>query len=228
MMVRDKQPSVGGGLSLPSQAPPTNPTGPISKLKRTNSVFTQVPQPILELCSAIQKQDTEAIDKVIQTKSQSLSLTTRITERGRTPLHLAVDSKSPVVVEKLLASDIPYDINIRDDKGITPIHVAVRGGSVEIIKLLMANGADPLVQDDTSNGNAPIHLAVKNFNCFLALVEGMDEEKLKEVMNFRDRKDWCLLHLASYHGVCENDFGPIGYNKLTAKVGNSNQVNQNC
>ncbi|MBI5397140.1 MAG: ankyrin repeat domain-containing protein [Verrucomicrobia bacterium] len=59
---------------------------------------------------------------------------------GRTLLHFAASSGSPVLVELLLARGMPVDA--RDNFGITPLHVAAAKGNVDVAEALVRHGAE--------------------------------------------------------------------------------------
>jgi ankyrin repeat protein len=76
--------------------------------------------------------------------------------KGRTPLHLAVQTKPCVDVAKILL-EAGGDPNIQDAYGRTPLHYAVFHDNPRIISLLLRYGADPNIKDN--EGKTPLDLA---------------------------------------------------------------------
>ena len=69
----------------------------------------------------------------------------KITEDGRTPLHIATILGRIEMAAMLLEKN--PDINIKDDDGCTPLHLAAGKGFYDITKLLLKHGADPKAYD---------------------------------------------------------------------------------
>lgn len=78
------------------------------------------------------------------------------TERGETPLYLAVQSKSIELVQGLLA--VEANPNLPDERGETPLHTAVERRTSNFVHSLLEFGADPNLQDN--EGRTPLHVAV--------------------------------------------------------------------
>ncbi|KAG6041457.1 hypothetical protein E4U41_004191 [Claviceps citrina] len=62
------------------------------------------------------------------------------TVNARTPLHLAVESGSGVMIELLVDHGACPDTWVR--RGLTPLQLAIRNGRVDSVKLLIGSGAD--------------------------------------------------------------------------------------
>lgn len=81
------------------------------------------------------------------------------TDRGRTPLHLAVTNKLNLDLIALLHTK-GAKINIKDESGITPLHLAAgRKASLPTLLLLLRSGADPNAQNE--DGETPLHFAAR-------------------------------------------------------------------
>ncbi len=101
---------------------------------------------------AVEKTNISKSDALLGTKPGFLTSTD---SHGCTPLHLAVQSHKPELVERLLASGA--EVNAKDVKGWTPLHFAAANGSVVITQLLLANGAGAAMT--SIDGNTPENLA---------------------------------------------------------------------
>lgn len=73
-------------------------------------------------------------------------------EKGKTPLHYAVQSGRIELVELLI--DNKADINAKDANGQTPLHIAVKEGQTNVLELLLGKGADVNIRDET--GRTPL------------------------------------------------------------------------
>ena len=76
--------------------------------------------------------------------------------KGRTPLHLAVQTKPCVDVAKILL-EAGADPNAQDVYGKTPLHYAVMHDNPRIVSLFLKYGADPTIRD--ASGLTPLDLA---------------------------------------------------------------------
>ena len=79
-------------------------------------------------------------------------------KKGRTPMHIAVDSDSTRMMDEIYRHS-PGLINIADAAGQTPLFHAVEKGSLKTVTYLMNRAAKLNVQD--VDGQTPLHLAVQ-------------------------------------------------------------------
>lgn len=64
------------------------------------------------------------------------------TSTGKTPLHFAIESGRPAVINLLL--EHKADINAQDGNGITPFQLAVDSGNPELVETLLKNTGSPV------------------------------------------------------------------------------------
>lgn len=87
-------------------------------------------------------------------------------ELHQTPLHLAVHTKQPEIVHRLVEAGA--DVTVRDKQGNTPLHIACRNGQENIVKMLVSslNNNTTLQQKFMSvrncEGLTPLHIASEN------------------------------------------------------------------
>ncbi len=84
-------------------------------------------------------------------------------EKGNTPLHLAVEGDLEEIVCVLLTNGAP--VNARNDDGGTPLHIAAlypADGHTNLVPILLSFGANPNARDHL--GDTPLHLAAKQRN----------------------------------------------------------------
>ena len=78
---------------------------------------------------------------------------------GYTPLHEAVASGKPEVLECLLDFTGNANVNCRANSGYTPLHLAASSGHSECVRVLLSRGADMNCGDNSRSGYTPLHLA---------------------------------------------------------------------
>lgn len=78
-------------------------------------------------------------------------------EKGRTPLHIAVENKQFEAAKALVG--LRAKVNARSDTGQTPLHVAARTGSSALVALLLGNQANPNARDNFDS--TPLLLATQ-------------------------------------------------------------------
>ncbi|KAM0350446.1 hypothetical protein ACHAP4_010013 [Fusarium culmorum] len=78
---------------------------------------------------------------------------------SRTPMHIAVDSKKPAIVQYLLAQGA--DPNVRDSEGVPPIASAVKAGDPDVVQWLVEKGAAVNLAND-SNETTLLHEAISH------------------------------------------------------------------
>ncbi|EKJ75841.1 hypothetical protein FPSE_04021 [Fusarium pseudograminearum CS3096] len=76
---------------------------------------------------------------------------------SRTPMHVAVDSKKPAIVQYLLAQGA--DPNVRDSEGVPPIASAVKAGDPDVVQWLVEKGA-AMNLTNASNETTLLHEAI--------------------------------------------------------------------
>lgn len=121
----------------------------------------------------------------------------RVTEDKETPcLHLAVESGSRGIVEKILAAGA--DIHERDFMGDTALGTAAEYGYLEILLLLLHHGANPVDKDAIY---APLEKA-QTRECVIALLDAgadprhMSQDSLRAMAGL-DYDEGKALHLVS-------------------------------
>jgi ankyrin repeat protein len=68
--------------------------------------------------------------------------------KGMTPLHIVVESDSPLNVERIV--NLGADVNARDNRGWTPLHLAAFLNSTKEISTLLDGGANVNARDNES------------------------------------------------------------------------------
>ncbi|CAG1996634.1 unnamed protein product [Fusarium graminearum] len=109
------------------------------------------------LIQAMTRGDLEMVKLLVKYK---VTIDTRETSVwSRTPMHIAVDSKKPAIVQYLLAQGA--DPNVRDSEGVPPIASAVKAGDPDVVQWLVEKGA---VQNLTnaSNETTLLHEAISH------------------------------------------------------------------
>ena len=77
---------------------------------------------------------------------------------GKTPLHMAAKSPSPLSLKILVALD-NVEIDGRDKRGYTALHIAAREGKEANCQLLLDHGADPNIYGNDNHKKTPLHRA---------------------------------------------------------------------
>jgi ankyrin repeat protein len=112
-----------------------------------------------DLHDAIQKGDVAKIKTLISNNKELINMKS---EKGETPLHLAVQNGSQEIVDFLLSQGV--DINAKDSEGNTPLITALTLKKTDTAKFLLSKGADVKIK------NAQNQPAV-----ILALMNGLNE-----------------------------------------------------
>jgi len=112
-----------------------------------------------DLHDAIQKGDVARVKTLISDNKDLLHLKS---DKGQTPLHLAVQNGSQEIVEFLISQGA--DINARDSEGNTPLITALALKKTDTARFLLSKGADVKIK------NAQNQPAV-----ILALMNGLNE-----------------------------------------------------
>jgi ankyrin repeat protein len=112
-----------------------------------------------DLHDAIQKGDVAKVKTLISNNKELIHMNS---EKGQTPLHLAVQKGNKEIVDFLISQGA--DINARDGEGNTPLISAISLKKTDIAKFLLSKGADVRIK------NAHNELPV-----ILALMHGLDE-----------------------------------------------------
>jgi ankyrin repeat protein len=114
-------------------------------------------------------------------------------ERGRTPLHSAVQAGSVLIVSRLLQAGA--QVNVVDDDGYTPLIVAATRGSRPHVQILLGAGAD--VTQTLPNGDSALAIATREGKVAVALLlkqvtgssKGTEEEEAPIVVDEGDETD---------------------------------------
>ena len=115
------------------------------------------------------------------------------TDRGRTPLHLAVWNNAPAVVILLFRAGCKVDIP--DDRGETPLMLCALTGHDLIMNILLSYGAD--IKLKNRDGNTALHCAAKNGHHGCAIQLAMEEGQKLDQPNMWQHTP---LLLATMHG----------------------------
>ncbi|XP_074606770.1 uncharacterized protein LOC141859796 [Acropora palmata] len=122
----------------------------------------------------------------------------RDSEKGNSPLHLAVNNSNEVVV-RILTQHTACDVNLRDHDGNTPLHCAVAGEKQNMVEMLLNN---PRLSLTITNH--------KDFNYLqFAVLKGNKPavEKLLEItgstLNVAKDDGYATLHIAAVNGYGE-------------------------
>eukprot|EP00803_Ostreobium_quekettii_P006412 evm.model.scf_1038.1 EVM.evm.TU.scf_1038.1 scf_1038:4858-7344(+) len=93
--------------------------------------------------------------------------------------------------------ELDVNINEKDRYGRTPLHWAAEHGHKITAEILIDLGAE--VRATENLGRTPIHLAARSTHCELlqSLLEGMEEDERKQVVNMQDNRGITALFLAS-------------------------------
>lgn len=138
---------------------------------------------------AIEWEDTNLIDLIIESASEIEALIMAQDNRGFTPLHLAAQKG----LSKFIASILKYSLaplSIKTDKGYTPLHLAAENNRLEATTLLIDASSE--IEAVNEEGNTPLLLATQ---------EGAIETILLLIKNNADllqsnHKGETALHLA--------------------------------
>ncbi|MHC1682953.1 MAG: ankyrin repeat domain-containing protein [Clostridiaceae bacterium] len=94
-------------------------------------------------------------------------------ERGETPICLAIALENKEIVEILLNAGADINLPQKDDLGYTPLICAIRncrGENLEMVKFLVEKGAD-IEKGDSRNGTALLHSCITAYkNILLYLI----------------------------------------------------------
>lgn len=84
------------------------------------------------------------LDTIKKLHAKGVSLTSRVNENGRTPLHWATATNNLEIMKYLIDNGIDPNIEGGDlrEKGYTPMYDTVYGKRIEAAKLLLENGAN--------------------------------------------------------------------------------------
>ena len=93
------------------------------------------------------KRVREVVDKLNEEELTEKLATQKGVFHGYTPLHEAVASGNPNVLEFLLQK-AKANVDIRAKRGYTPLHVAASMGHEECVKVLLHRGADVSLRDE--------------------------------------------------------------------------------
>eukprot|EP00727_Mastigamoeba_balamuthi_P009250 m51a1_g4948 hypothetical protein (1055) ;mRNA; f:328354-333058 len=126
---------------------------------------------------------------LILSKCDRDQIEAKTTDRGETPLHLAVRGGSTAIVHALIANKAPLHA-IELIKGSTPLHVACRKGLLDIARSLMDAGAPVNATD--FDGNTVVHEAARSAN--LAVVREVASRGA--VLQARNCDGNTVLHIA--------------------------------
>lgn len=119
-------------------------------------------------------------------------------EMGRTPLHVAIETKQLPVID-LLVVNAQTDLNLADNQGQTPLHAAVKTGRLDIVQRIVAMSkriAGGKMDFLGSNDRIPLHYAVAgNFPEIVKLLLKNGSNPLKQ-----DKKGMTPVGVAALKG----------------------------
>jgi ankyrin repeat protein len=142
-----------------------------------------------DLHDAIQKGDVAKVKTLISNKKELIHMKS---EKGQTPLHLAVQNGSQEIINFLISQGA--DINAKDSEGNTPLITALALRKADTAKFLLAKGADVRIK------NAEDEPAI-----IVAIMHGMNEliapilDSGQDV-NERFRGNFTALLMATFTG----------------------------
>ena len=112
-----------------------------------------------------------------------------------TPLHHAAMRGNVEIVDRLLDNEY-IDISKGDIQGSTALHIAATYNHPEIERLLLKAGASVSTKD--KGGQNVLHRAAQegNFRCSEALVEGLEQNELEDIIRDQDEDGSTPLILA--------------------------------
>lgn len=99
-------------------------------------VHSWVSGPGAVLLTAIDRKDTETVDRLLQHGAD-----VNVEVDGRTPLQTAAKQGNITLVQLLLTHNCEVNSKPHGDSGLTPLQAAAWGGHLEVVTLLLANGA---------------------------------------------------------------------------------------
>jgi ankyrin repeat protein/L-ascorbate metabolism protein UlaG (beta-lactamase superfamily) len=107
-----------------------------------------------DIHDAIQKGDVAQVKTLISSNKELIHMKS---DKGQTPLHIAVQNGSQEIVEFLIAQGA--DINARDSEGNTPLLTALAFKKTDTAKFLISKGADVRIKN--TQDMAPLILALR-------------------------------------------------------------------
>ena len=125
-------------------------------------------------------------------------------EDNLTPIHLAARVGSHRVLDFMISKckehgyPVEVVLSFLDEENSTPLHAAVDGGHTDVVQVLLNHGANPTVCRDDQP--PPIHLACSQGK--LEMIEGMVQQKGKEILQCCDQYGQSLLHRSSHTINC--------------------------
>jgi ankyrin repeat protein/L-ascorbate metabolism protein UlaG (beta-lactamase superfamily) len=112
-----------------------------------------------DLHDAIQKGDVVKVKTLISNNKELIHMKS---EKGETPLHLAVQNRSQEIINFLISQGA--DINAKDSEGNTPLITALALRKADTAKFLLSKGADVKIKN--AQNQPPV---------ILALMQGLNE-----------------------------------------------------
>ncbi len=138
------------------------------------------------------------------------------TERGVTPLYIAVKDSQKEIVELLLQHGA--NIEAKEEDGFTPLHIAAKDGQKEIVELLLQCGAN--IEARSEGGVTPLYIAAKNG--YKEVVEFLLQRGAN--IEVKTEGDDTLFHIAVRNGYVEiadallNQSFPYGKSVISAAI----------
>ncbi len=170
-------------------------------------------------------ESTDIIWEIIDRISYDDNIIFELTDKGKSPLHLAIEYQLYYITELLMKLEInrigSADVDIRDNFGWTPLHYAVVNKNKEIIELMLDYGANPYLTNKngqtpfefTKNDDIKVLLIGKQFSRLTKLekfiYESITKQDVDKVIKFlragasvykRKKLDTKIYNIRTYYG----------------------------
>jgi ankyrin repeat protein len=116
-----------------------------------------------------------------------------------------VEYQSTYIIQLLLNSKLPFEIENKSTSGETALHAAVRLGNLQIVKILIDLGANILTFTSNTQGNTPLHECCQkgNLECLQLLINSLKQKpdiKMSEVLELKNNLQ-CTPLMAAVSGT---------------------------
>jgi len=142
-----------------------------------------------DIHKAAQKGDMETVRSLVENNPD---LVNAVDDSKRTPLHYAVLSQNPALVEFLISKGA--DIKARELNGGIPLHFAAYGGNTAVVSILLQKGSD--LHAKNNMGQTPAFYAAMNGH--LEVLQNLVNRGAE--VDIKDTRNWSPVLLASWSG----------------------------